>query len=98
MGCPDAPGVPLRGVRGQAQVHWCPGGAGLHNLGADKAAGLLRGVRAGDAAAKTLRALAMDLLSEVGQLDHRIAKAAENIETAVTASGTTLTDLYGVGH
>jgi transposase len=45
-------------------THPVPGGAG-RNLSADHAADLLRGLRARDAAAKTLRALAMDLISEV---------------------------------
>jgi transposase len=71
-------------------------GARRH-LSADHAAEVLRGVRPRDAAAKTLRALAMDLVSEVRQLDRRIAKAAGDIHTAVTASGTTLTALHGVG-
>jgi len=57
----------------------------------------VRGVRPRDAAAKTLRALAMDLVSEVRQLDRRIAKAANDIQMAVSASGTTLTDLHGLG-
>ena len=61
------------------------------------AADLLRGLRVRDPAAKTLRALATDLISEVRQLDRRITKAANDIQTAVTASGTALTDLYGVG-
>jgi transposase len=73
-----------------------PAGAG-RNLTADHAAELLRGVRPHDAAGKTLRALAMDLVSEVRQLDRRIAKAARDIEIAVTASGTTLTELHGIG-
>jgi transposase len=73
-----------------------PGGA-ARNLSADHAAELLRGLRARHAAAKTLRALAMDLVSEVRQLDRRIAKAANDIQTAVTASGTTLTDVHGLG-
>jgi transposase len=73
-----------------------PGGAG-RNLTADHAAELLRGVRPRDAASKTLRALAVDLVSEVRQLDRRITKATGDIETAVAASGTTLTDLFGVG-
>ena len=75
---------------------WFPAGAGRH-LSADHAAELLRGVRPRDAAAKTLRALAMDLVSEVRQLDRRIAKAANDIQMAVTASGTTLTELHGLG-
>ena len=72
------------------------GGAG-RNLGADHAAELLRRVRARDAAAKTPRALAADLVDEVRQLDRRIAKAAGDIQTAVTASATTLTDVPGLG-
>jgi hypothetical protein len=35
--------------------------------------------------------------AKVRQLDRRIAKAADDIQTAVTASCTTLTDVYGVG-
>jgi transposase len=77
-------------------THLIPAGA-KRNLTADHAAELLRGVRPHNAAGKTLRALAMDLVSEVRQLDRRIAKAAGDIHTAVTASGTTLTDLHGVG-
>ena len=67
------------------------------NLDADHAAELLRGVRPRDATGKTMRALAMDLVSEARQLDRRIAKAATDIQTAVTASATTLTDLHGLG-
>jgi transposase len=66
-------------------------------LGADHAAELLRGLRARDVAAKTLRALAADLVSEVRQLNRRIAKAANDIQTAVTASATSLTELNGLG-
>jgi transposase len=77
-------------------THLVPGGA-RRNLTADQAAALLRGLRPRDPAAKALRALAMDLISEVRQLDRRIAKAANDIQTAVSASGTALTDVYGVG-
>ena len=73
-----------------------PAGAKRH-LSADHAAEVLRGVRPRDPAAKTLRALAMDLVSEVRQLDRRIAKAANDIQMAVSASGTTLTELHGLG-
>ena len=41
--------------------------------------------------------LAMDLVSEVRQLDRRIAKAANDIQMAVSASGATLTKLHGLG-
>ncbi|SKH58593.1 transposase IS116/IS110/IS902 family protein [Mycobacteroides abscessus subsp. massiliense] len=73
-----------------------PGGA-KRNLTADQAAALLKGFRTYDTAAKTLRSLAVDLISEVRQLDRRITKAANDIQATVTASGTTLTDVYGVG-
>jgi transposase len=73
-----------------------PAGA-KRQLSADHAAALLRGVRPHDAAAKTLRALAMDLISEVRQLDRRIAKAANDIQMAISTSGTTSTKLHGLG-
>ncbi|GJO49278.1 hypothetical protein NJB1604_33220 [Mycobacterium marinum] len=73
-----------------------PAGAG-RELSADQAAELLPSVRHRDVAAKTLRTLAMDLISEVRQLDRRIKKAGNDIEAAVSASGTTLTQLHGVG-
>jgi transposase len=77
-------------------THLVPGGAG-HALTAAHAAEFIRGVRPQDAAAKTLRALAVDLISEVRQLDRRISKAARDIDAAVKASGATLTELHGVG-
>ena len=73
-----------------------PAGAN-RELTAERAAELLRGIRPRDAAGKTLRSLAADLVAEIRQLDRRIAKAAADIQTAVTTSGTTLTELCGVG-
>jgi hypothetical protein len=67
------------------------------DLTADRAAELLRGIRPRDTAGKTLRGLAIDLVSEIRQLDLLIAKAAADIQTAVSASGTTLTELCGIG-
>lgn len=72
-------------------------GGAERQLTAEHAAELLRSVRPRDAASKTLRALAVDLISEVRQLDRRIAKVAVDIQTAVEACGTTLTQLYGIG-
>lgn len=72
-----------------------PSGADRH-LTAERAAELLRGIRPRNAAGRTLRSLAADLVAEIRQLD-RIAKAAADIQTAVTDSGTTLTDLIGIG-
>jgi transposase len=77
-------------------THLVPGGAG-QALTAAHAAEFIRGVRTQDAAAKTLRALAVDLISEVRQLDRRISKAAHDIDAAVKASATNLTELHGVG-
>ena len=73
-----------------------PAGA-QRELTANKAAELLRGTRPRDAAGKTLRGLAADLVTEIRHLDRRITKAATDIETAVTASGTTLAELSGIG-
>ena len=61
-----------------------------------RAAELLRNVRPRDTAGTTLRALAADLISELRGLDRRVDKAAHEIEIAVKASGTTLTQLHGI--
>ena len=45
----------------------------------------------------TLHALASDLTSEVRRLDERITATTSQITTAVKASGTTLTQLHGIG-
>ncbi|ORW04791.1 transposase [Mycobacterium kubicae] len=71
-------------------------GAG-RNLTADQAAGLLRAARPRHPASKALRNLALDLISEVRQLDRRITKATNDIDGAVTATGTNLTQLAGIG-
>ena len=77
-------------------THLVAGGAS-RDLSADRAAALLRSVRPHDTAGKTLRMLAVDLVAELRQLDRRIDKAAHDIEDAVEASGTTLTQLHGIG-
>ncbi|MGH3960400.1 IS110 family transposase [Mycobacterium sp.] len=73
-----------------------PAGA-QRDLTADQAAELLRKIRPRDSAGKTLRGLAADLVTEIRHLDRRIAKAAADIKAAVSASGTTLTELCGIG-
>lgn len=73
-----------------------PGGAKT-DLSAERASAILRSIRPRDGAVKALRALAVDLTDEIRQLDRRIAKAARDIESAVTASQTTLTQLHGIG-
>jgi transposase len=73
-----------------------PGGAS-GTLTAERAATLLRTIRPRDPATKAFRALAVDMIGELRHLDRRIAKAAGDIESAVTASGTGLTELHGIG-
>jgi hypothetical protein len=73
--------------------------AGLpRNLTADAAATALRAVRPRAALARTVRQLAVELLAELRRLDRRISTATQTIATAVAATGTTLTDLYGIGN
>lgn len=77
-------------------THLIAGGA-KKDLTAEHAAELLRAIRASSASAKTFRTLAVDLISEVRHLDRRIAKATRDIETTLNASGSTLTELHGIG-
>jgi transposase len=77
-------------------THLTPAGA-ARGLTADRAADILRQIRPRDHAYKTLRSLAVDLVGEIRQLDRRITKAAGDIEAAVESSGSTLTELYGIG-
>jgi transposase len=73
-----------------------PGGA-PRKLDADTAAQLLRTVRPRATAPRTLRRLAADLIAEIRHLDRRIATVTTEISAAVVASGTTLTQLRGIG-
>ncbi len=72
--------------------------AGLpRGLTADAAAAALRSIRPRAVLARTLRQVAVELLSEVRRLDRRIAEATATLSAAVAASGTTLTALHGIG-
>jgi transposase len=73
-----------------------PGGA-PRQLDADTAARLLSTVRPRATGPATLRRLAAELIGEVRHLDRRIATASTQISDAVMASGTTLTQLRGIG-
>ena len=73
-----------------------PGGA-PRQLDADTAARLLSTVRPRASGPATLRRLAAELIGEIRHLDRRIATAGTRISDAVTASGTTLTQLRGIG-
>jgi transposase len=73
-----------------------PAGA-PRGLSADTAAQLLRPVRPRGIAARTLRRLAAELITEIRHLDRRISVANTEITAAVQASRSTLTELRGIG-
>jgi transposase len=77
-------------------AHLIPGGAAT-GLTADTAALLLRRVRPRVVLGSTRRRLAVDLVAEVRRLDERITATGGQITTAVRESGTTLTELFGIG-
>jgi transposase len=73
-----------------------PGGV-ARTLSADRAARILRGVRPQGASARLRRGLASEILRDVRTLDRKIADLNGRIEAEVEASGTTLTEIFGVG-
>ena len=74
-----------------------PGGV-ARKLSADRAARILRGIRArGGASARLRRRLASEVLRDVRTLDRKIAELNRRIEAEVEASGTTLTQIFGIG-
>jgi transposase len=73
-----------------------PGGV-AGTLSAHRAARILRGIRPHGASARLRRRLASEILRDVRTLDRKIADLNERIEAEVEASGTTLTEIFGVG-
>ena len=74
-----------------------PGGV-AGKLSADRAARILRGIRPKEgASARLRRGLASEVLRDVRTLDRKIADLSGRIEAEVEASGTTLTEIFGVG-
>jgi transposase len=74
-----------------------PGGV-ARTLSADRAARILRGIRPhGGASARLRRRLASEVLRDVRTLDRKIADLNGRIEAEVEASGTTLTEIFGIG-
>jgi transposase len=73
-----------------------PGGVG-GTLSAHRAARILRGVRPQGASARLRRRLASEILRDVRTLDRKIADLNGRIEAEVEASGTALTEIFGVG-
>src|SRR5215203_443750 len=74
-----------------------PGGVS-GKLSADRAARILRSIRPKEGApARLRRRLASEVLRDVRTLNRKIADLNERIEAEVQASGTTLTQIFGVG-
>lgn len=69
----------------------------LRKPAADIAAKALRGVHPDAVLGCTLRALAVDLVAEIRRLNRRITAVTDQICAAVAESGTTLTELHGMG-
>jgi transposase len=72
-------------------------GGAPRRLGAARAAQLLRSVRPQGAAGVERKRLALELVADVRRLDRDIATAKRRVSDAVTASGTSLLELHGVG-
>jgi transposase len=73
-----------------------PGGV-AGKLSAPRAAHILRGIRPKGASARLRRRLASEILRDVRTLDRKIADLNGRIESEVEASGTTLTEIFGIG-
>ena len=72
-------------------------GGAPRRLGAERAARLLRSVGPQGAVAVERKRLARELLADVRRLDRDIASAKCRVADAVTAAGTSLLELHGVG-
>jgi transposase len=73
-----------------------PGGV-AGTLSTHRAARILRSVRPQGASARLRRRLASEILRDIRMLQRKIANLNERIEAEVEASGTTLTEIFGVG-
>jgi transposase len=73
-----------------------PGGI-AGTLSADRAARILRSIRPKGSSSRVRRRLASEVLRDLRTLDRKIADLNERIEAEVEASGTTLTEIFGIG-
>ncbi|MDP9475564.1 MAG: IS110 family transposase [Actinomycetota bacterium] len=73
-----------------------PGGV-AGTLSTPRAARILRSIRPRGSSACVRRRLASEILRDVRALERKIANLNEHIEAEVEASGTTLTEIFGVG-
>ena len=67
------------------------------NLSAKRAASELRTVRPSDAIGIERKLIALEFLDEVHRHDLALVELRRRIEVAVSTSGTTVTDVHGVG-
>ncbi len=72
-----------------------PGGV-AGTLSAPRAARILRGVRPQSSSARVRRRLASEIMRDVRALERKIANLNERIKGEVEASGTTLTEIFGI--
>jgi transposase len=73
-----------------------PGGV-AGRLSTPRGARILRSIRPKGAPARLRRRLASEVLRDVRTLDRKIADLNERIEAEIEASGTTLTEIFGIG-
>jgi transposase len=80
----------------QLLMELIPAGA-ERKLTAAKAKVLIATIRPRDVAGRTRRQLAVDLTEDVTALDRKLKDLDKRLKTAVEATGTTVTDIKGVG-
>jgi transposase len=73
-----------------------PGGV-QQRISAASAASRLRAVHPGNAVEAERKQMALELVADIRRLDKSIADVKKRTTAAVAASGTTVTDIYGVG-
>ena len=73
-----------------------PGGV-TGKLSAHRAARILRGIRPQSSSSHVRRRLASEVLRDIRTLDRKIADLSGRIEAEMEASGTTLTEIFGIG-
>jgi transposase len=73
-----------------------PGGV-PRTLSTHRAARIVRGIRPQGTTTRVRRGLASEILRDIRTLERKIANLNEQIEAEVEASGTTLTEIFGMG-
>ena len=73
-----------------------PGGI-AGTLSVDRASRILRGIRPQGSSSRVRRRLASEVLRDVRTLDRKIADLNRRIEAEIEASGTALTQIFGIG-